>query len=166
MYIRLYIIGIFDPWLVDQKGFSISKKAFSVFMIFQIGWAESKSSNMKKNRTLKLKHFELNWEVESKSSWINPYIYQSWSISCTSRIFPLKIITYLFLKKYETYKKRHMVLSKPEWIIYCIEVLNFRDNNNTGVLEILNSSYLDFDDPISKIEMNIFYFPMLHTFLD
>ena len=99
MYIRLYIIGIFDPWLVDQKGFSISKKAFSVFMIFQIGWAESKSSNMKKNRTLKLKHFELNWEVESKSSWINPYIYQSWSISCTSRIFPLKIITYLFLKK-------------------------------------------------------------------
>ena len=35
-------------------------------------------------------------------------------------------------------------------------VLNFRDNNNnTGVLEILNSSYLDFDDPISKIEMNI-----------
>ena len=75
MYIRLYIIGIFDPWLVDQKGFSISKKAFSVFMIFQIGWAESKSSNMKKNRTLKLKHFELNWEVESKSSWINPYIH-------------------------------------------------------------------------------------------
>ena len=39
----------------------------------------------------------------------------------------------------------------------CIEVLNFRDNNDTGVLEILNSSYLDFDDPISKIEMNIQY---------
>ena len=54
-------------------------------------------------------------------------------------------------------KKKHKVLLKPEWIIYCIEVLNFRDNN--GVLEILNSSYLDFDDPISKIEMNIIIFP-------
>ena len=133
MYIRLYIIGIFDPWLVDQKGFSISKKAFSVFMIFQIGWAESKSSNMKKNRTLKLKHFELNWEVESKSSWINPYIYQSWSISCTSRIFPLKIITYLFLKKYETYKKgtrcfqnqNELYIVSKFWILETIIILAF-----------------------------------------